>query len=594
MQRPRLDLTGPVHPEFDRRFFESREDFTRIGSGALGGKATGLARVKQTIEEGWPKDEHPSFDVGIPRLTVVATDVFDRFIDENGLREVLRSAPGDESVARAFQAAVLPAEIVGDLRGLIETVHQPLAVRSSSLLEDALERPFAGVYATKMIPNNQHDAESRFKCLTEAVKFVWASTFFDGAREYLAATGGAAEEKMAVVIQEVVGRRHGVRFYPDLSGVARSWNFYATGAARPEEGAASLALGLGKTIVDGGLAWNYSPAHPRANPPVASARELLRETQTRFWAVNMGAPPAYDPVAETEYLTEAWLPDAESDGVLRRLASTYDAASDRLSPGTDAEGVRVLTFAPLLHFEDPPVNDAIRAMLALAERAHGGPVEIEFAITFEEEREPRGRIGFLQVRPLLVGEASVEVKSESLLEPDVLVASESVLGHGETHDLYDIVYVKPDRFDPSKSRDIAEELARMNQELAKEGRRYLLLGFGRWGSSDPWLGIPVRWGQISGARVIVEASLPTAQADPSQGSHFFHNLINLGIAYFTVRHEGRHPIRWSWFDAQPAAGESKFVRRIRLREPLRVNVDGTSGRGVVRHRTAGATAGGPE
>ena len=299
-------------------------------------------------------------------------------------------------------------------------------------------------------------------------------------------------------------------------------------------------------------------------------------------------------MAETEYLTEAGLPEAESDGVLRRLASTYDAASDRLSPGTGADGPRALTFAPLLHFEDPPVNNAIRAMLALAERAHGGPVEIEFAVTFEEEPEPRARIGFLQARPLLVGKESVEVKPESLLEPDVLVASESVLGHGETRDLYDIVYVKPDCFDPSKSRDIAEELARMNHELAKEGRSYLLLGFGRWGSSDPWLGIPVRWGQISGARAIVEASLPVAQADPSQGSHFFHNLINLHVAYFTVRHRGRHPILWSWFDAQPAAGESKYVRRIRLQEPLRVDVDGTSGRGVVRHRTAGMTAGGTQ
>jgi hypothetical protein len=551
--------------------------------------------VKRALEAGWRGEEHPAFDVGIPRLTVVATDVFDRFLDENGLREVVRSGPGDEALARAFQQGHLPAAIVGDLRGLIERVRQPLAVRSSSLLEDALGRPFAGVYATKMIPNNQHDAESRFRRLTEAIKFVWASTFFSGARSYRAATGGEGEEKMAVVVQEVVGRRHGERFYPDVSGVARSWNVYAAGPARPEEGVAILALGLGKTIVDGGVAWSYSPAHPRANPPVSSPRDLLRATQSRFWAVNMGAPPAYDPVAETEYLTQPGLPEAEEDGVLLRLASTYDPASDRLSPGVGADGPRVLTFAPLLHFEDPPVNEAVRAMLALAEKTHDGPVEIEFAVTFDEERAPGARIGFLQSRPLLLEREPVDVPAESLEAPDAIVASATVLGHGAGDDLCDIVYVKPEPFDPALSRRIAEDVARMNRDLVEEGRRYLLLGFGRWGSADPWLGIPVRWDQISGARVIVEASLPKAQAEPSQGSHFFHNLASLGVCYFTVRHTGPYPIRWDWIEAQPAAAETEHVRRVRLREPLRVRVDGRSGRGVVRaglaHGGAGAREG---
>ena len=279
-------------PRFDRDFLGSGERFTRIGSGPLGGKAEGLVFIDEFLSSGLKPADFPGIEIGIPRLSVIATDLFDIFVERNGLREIARSEESDRQIAHAFQRAELPVEMVGDLRGLVEGIHQPLAIRSSSLLEDALYQPFAGVYSTKMIPNNQHDAESRFRRLTEAIKFVWASTFFEGAREYLAATGGAAEEKMAVVIQEVIGRRHGDRFYPDLSGVARSWNFYATGAALPEEGAVSLALGLGKTIVDGGLAWNYSPAHPRANPPVSSARELLRETQTRFWAVNMGAPPA--------------------------------------------------------------------------------------------------------------------------------------------------------------------------------------------------------------------------------------------------------------------------------------------------------------
>ncbi|HET9951185.1 MAG TPA: PEP/pyruvate-binding domain-containing protein [Candidatus Eisenbacteria bacterium] len=584
MQGPGLDLTDSRHPAFDRRFFESREDFTVIGGGLLGGKALGLARVKRELELAWRAEEHPDFEVGIPRLTVLATDAFDRFMEENALGALVETAPGDDVVARAFQSANLPAEIVGDLRGLIERVRQPLAVRSSSVLEDAVDRPFAGVYGTKMIPNNQHDAESRFRRLTEAIKFVYASTFFQAARDYRAATGDTAEEKMAVVIQEIVGRRHDHRFYPDLSGVARSWNFYATGHARPEDGAATLALGLGKTIVDGGVAWSYSPAYPRANPPVASPRDLLRETQTRFWAVNMGKPPDYDPLAETEYLLHDGLPEAEEDGVLRWIASTYDPASDRLSPGTGATGPRAVTFAPLLLLEELALNDAIRAMLALGERSHGGPVEIEFAVTIGDRPDRAARIGFLQARSLLVGEEIVDVEPESLRLPDVVAASESVLGNARVEDLVDVVYVRPDRFDPSRSRRIAEEIGAMNRDLAAEGRRYLLIGFGRWGSSDPWLGLPVRWDQISGARVIVEASLPRALAEPSQGSHFFHNLMSFGVSYFTIRHTGPYAIDWAWLEAQPAAAESDFVRRIRLASPLHVEVDGRSGRGAIRRR----------
>jgi hypothetical protein len=573
---------GPEFPDFDRRFFDSREDFTLIGSGALGGKALGLARVKRMLEAEWRPGEHPEFAVGIPRLTVLATDSFDRFMGENGLWDVARSGESDERIAHAFQRAHLPAAIVGDLQGLIDRVHQPLAVRSSSLLEDAIARPFAGVYGTKMIPNNQLDAEARFRRLTEAIKFVYASTFFAGARDYLATTGGAAEEKMGVVIQEVVGRRHADRFYPDVSGVARTWNFYAAGHARPEDGTVSLALGLGKTIVEGGIVWSYSPASPRANPPVSSARELLRQTQTRFWAVNMGKPPAYDPVLETEYLAQNGLPEADGDGVLRFLASTYDPASDRLSIGTGASGARVLTFAPLLVLEELPLNAAIRAMLALAERTLGAAVEIEFALTIDPARAPPVRMGFLQARPLLVAKQVVEVPSESLDGPEVVVASESVLGNGVIEDLAEVVYVRPASADLAHSRRIAQEIETLNRGLVAAGRPYLLIGFGRWGSSDPWLGPPVRWAQISGARVIVEASLPHVPADPSQGSHFFHNLSSLGICYFTVRHSGPHGVDWTWLDAQPDAVETEYLRHVHLATPLRVEVDGRSGRGVIR------------
>jgi hypothetical protein len=576
-----VDLSR-TFPEFDRKFFESREDFTRIGDGALGGKARGLAEVKRMLETSWRPERNPGFEVGIPRLTVLGTDVFARFMDENALWEAARSGDSDEGIARAFQRASLPAPVVGDLRGLVERVRRPLAVRSSSPLEDEIGRPFAGVFETKMIPNNQHDAESRFHRLTEAIKFVYASTFFAAARDEAAAAGPVEREAMAVIIQEVVGRRHGDRFYPDVSGVARSWNFYAAGDARPEEGVASLALGLGKTIVDGGVVWSYSPARPRASPPVSSARDLLHVTQTRFWAVNMGPPPAYDPVAETEYLVQSGLDEAEEDGVLSPLVSTYDPASDRLRPGAGSPGARVLTFAPMLVHGEPDLNGVIRGMLELAEATGGGPMEIEFAAAFDEGERGASRVGFLQARPLRVQAEEVVVPPELLHAPGVVAASESVLGHGRIGGLEDLVLVRRDRFDLAKSREIAVEIERVNRELAGAGRRYVLVGFGRWGSSDPWLGIPIRWGQISGARVIVEASLPGIEPEPSQGSHFFHNLMSAGVVYFTLRHTGAHSIDWAWLDAQPAALESEHLRHVRLSSPLQVEVDGWSGRGVIR------------
>lgn len=576
-------------PEFDRRFFESREDFSVIGPGAIGGKALGLASIKRMLESAWPAAEHPEVEAGIPRLTVLATGVFDRFMDENALWDTARSGESDERIAHAFQRAHLPAAFVGDLRALVESVRQPLAVRSSSLLEDALGRPFAGVYATKMTPNDAHEPATRFQRLTEAIKYVYASTFFAGARDYLAVTGGAPAEKMAVVIQEVVGRRHGGRFYPDLAGVARSWNFWAGPGARPEEGVVSLALGLGKTIVDGGLAWSYAPARPRANPPVSSARELLKLTQLKFWAVRMGRPPAYDPVAETEYLEQAGLPEAEADGVLAPLASTYDPASDRLVAGTGAAGARVLTFAPLLHHDLFGVAGAVRALLALAESALGGPAEIEFAATLDGTRERPARIGFLQARPLVAAGEDVEVSEADLAAPGVVVGSGSVLGHGVTEGLADVVYLRPQAFRFAESRRIAAEVEALNHRLVAEGRGYVLVGFGRWGSADPWLGVPVRWAQISGARAIVEAALPHAQADPSQGSHFFHNLTSFGVSYFSVRPHDPRGVDWTWLDARPAAAETEFVRHVRLDAPLRVAVDGRSGRGVIRAGTGEPT-----
>ena len=570
-------------PRFDREFFGAENSFTRIGDGALGGKASGLLRVREEILSRLDPEEFPYIEVAVPTATVLTTQVFDSFIERNNLRDIANSDLPDDRIAHAFQQAELPAEHVGDLRGLISNVHTPLAVRSSSLLEDDLDHPFAGVYGTKMIPNNEIEEDARFTRLDEAIKFVYATTFFAESKSYLASLGSPpGGEKMAVIIQEVVGQPAGERYYPCVSGVARSHNYYPTGHAKPEDGVVTLALGLGKTIVDGGLSWSYSPAFPKAPPPFNDLGELLKNTQTSYWAVHMGDPPPHDPIRETEYLVQPGLAEAEADGALRYLVSTYDSGSDRLNPGLDIHGPRALTFAPLLGSRLLPFNDLLKRLLEISEDALGTPVEIEFAIDLDRRDALPARVGFLQVRPMMVGSEKIDVSERDLFADDVVLASETVLGNGERTDIEDVVFIRPDAFEPAKTPAIAKELEGINRSLVDDGRRYLLIGFGRWGTSDPWLGIPVAWGQISGARVIVEATLPDVQPDLSQGSHFFHNLLSFHVLYISVEHYGPHRIDWEWLGRQPAVQSTDHLTHVRLPEPLEIRVDGASGRGVIR------------
>jgi hypothetical protein len=575
----------PPHlPQFDRRFFGGEGTFTLVGDGELGGKATGLRVVQERILSRLEHGRFPRFAPVVPTLTVLTTDVFDAFMSRNGLYPVAFGDAPDDRIALAFQQAELPAEFVGDLRALIASVHTPLAVRSSSLLEDALAHPFAGVYQTKMIPNNQPSVDARFHRLVEAVKFVMASTFFAEPRSYIRSVGRTLqEEKMAVIVQEVVGTRRDDRFYPALSGVARSYNYYPSGRAGPGDGVVSLALGLGKQIVDGGVSWTYSPAYPKAPPPYSGVGDILRNSQTEFWAVNMGPPPPPDPIRETEYLLRADLGAAEWDGVLDQLVSTYDAGSERLRPGLHGEGPRVLDFAPILTMDTLPLNDLLVRLLELTKEALGSEVEIEFAASLGPGLEGSCRFGFLQARPMMVARDAVAVSEDDLQGEDVIVSSDRALGNGVRNDIRDVVYVRHETFEAKHTQTIATELADINRGLVEDGRPCLLVGFGRWGSSDPWLGIPVDWGQISAARAMVEATLPRMSPDMSQGSHFFHNLISFGVLYLSVRHSGDGRIRWDWLDRQPAIVETQFVRHVRLAEPLEIRVDGRSGRGVVKH-----------
>ncbi len=555
-----------------------------IGTGEIGGKAGGLARLEEILARDLDRGVCADVEVEIPWFWVVATDWFDMFMEKNRLYDIALSDAKDQHIASAFQRAELPEELVQELKNLIAEVHTPLAVRSSGLLEDALNEPFAGVYGTKMVPNNQFSVDGRLRTLIEAIKFVYASTFSRDAKSYREAMGRSHDdEKMAVMIQEVVGLRHGDRFYPNLSGVARSHNFYSFGGARPEEGVVSLGLGLGKTIVDGGRSWTYCPAYPKAKPPFGSTKELLEQTQTLFWSVNMAKPPTFDPIQETEYLFEGNLADAEKDGVLPPMASTYDPQSDRITIGTGSPGPRVLDFAPLLVLNQIPLNDLVKHLLKICENDLGNPVEIEFAVDFEPGSAKRARFGFLQVRPMYVSEDQVVIEEAELCGENVFVASEQVLGNGQLDSIKDVVYVKPDAFSSKDTWLIAGELEEMNRHLVKAVRPYLLVVFGRLGTSDPWLGIPATWGQVSGAKAIVESSTSTMNVDMSQGSHFFHNVTCLRIFYFSADKTGRLPVDWEWLERQQEVRQSRFVRHVELDDPLHIKVDGNSGRGVIGH-----------
>ncbi|MCD4829680.1 MAG: PEP/pyruvate-binding domain-containing protein [Candidatus Cloacimonetes bacterium] len=551
---------------------DSESSFTCLGNGALGGKALGLAQMQNILAVHFENCRFGPFQIDIPQMIVLRTGLFEAFLDQNNLHDCDWDALSDDEIALFFQRASLPATILGDLMNLMKTLHRPLAIRSSSMLEDAAEKPFAGVYATKMIPNQQVKTESRFHRLVEAIKFVYASLYFRQSRQYARAVG-LGEDRMAVILQEVVGCRHADAWYPHISGVARSFNFYPTGNARPEEGVINLALGLGKTIVDGGRSWTYCPAYPKAPPPASDPGDLLKNTQTEFWAVNMGKTPVYDPIRETEHLALLPLEHAEADNVLRHLCSTYDGSSDRFYTGLFGNGPRLVDFAPMLKANMLPLNDMIRELIAVCEAEFDTKVEIEFAATVDENP----RLGFLQVRPMTVSTEFVSADPAEFAGRIVL-ASGSVMGNGARDDLHDIVFVKPDVFDAAKTRDIALDLAAMNETLTNTP--YLLIGFGRWGSSDPWLGIPVVWSQIAGAAVIVEATLPSMNPDLSQGSHFFHNISSQGIPYFAVK----QGLDWDWLQSLPVVNESRWTCHVRTKSPFIVRADGRTGSGLVAHR----------
>ncbi|MCP5108694.1 MAG: hypothetical protein GY950_35240 [bacterium] len=571
---------------FARDTFTGKETFTFIGSGHLGGKARRLAIIKEKFAQHCAKQpENVPILVEIPRLTVITTQYFDLFMKQNKLNRLDFCNLEDTDIVGKFLEARLPEVLTRDLEAFLAVITTPIAVRSSSFMEDSLDFPFAGIYKTKMLPNNQPNPAVRLRKLTDAVKYVYASTFFKSARCSMTSTAhDFKKEKMAVIIQEMIGLRHQNRFYPNISGVARSYNFYPSGHAKPGEGVVSLALGLGKSIVEGGAVWTYSPEYPEINPPYGSINQLLKQTQLDFWAVNMDRPSAEAPGEESEFLVRLTLQDAEQDNTLGYIASTYDYGSDTIRIGIEYGGSRIINFAPILRVDLIPVNQQIKALLKLCEDTFKFKVEMEFAITFGRAGRTGGvtaRLYLLQVRPIAVCNELVELEKTELSRELVLAASENVMGNGCIDFIKDIVYVVPETFDSKYSLQMADEIEGINRQLTAKDISYLLVGFGRWGSSMPSVGIPVTWGHICAARTMVEISLTGLTAELSQGSHFFHNISSLRIPYFSLKKDEKFPVDWKWLEKQTVIHKGKYVKHVRLNSPLAIKVDGRSRKGII-------------
>jgi CheY-like chemotaxis protein len=557
--------------------------FLQIGGGSLGGKARGLAFIRHLLHQRQMERRFPGVRISVPPTLVLTTDVFDRFLSENDLLDIAIHGTDDEEITRRFLAAPFPISLLDSLLAFLETVHYPLAVRSSSLLEDSQYQPFSGVYETFMLANQHADIQVRLEQLLEAIKLVYASTFSQHAKTYVRATPyRLEEEKMAVLLQQVVGAVHSSRFYPDFSGVVRSRNFYPVEPITVADGFAAVALGLGRAVVSGGKSLTFSPRHPRHLVQFSSVEDILANTQTEFWALDLNHPiHAEDPASDLREVSFG-LDVAETDGTLQMLGSTYSVDNHAVYDGLGRTGPRVVSFASILKHGTFPLAEILDQLMRIGEDALGRPVEIEFAVRLPQCPDEPADFGFLQLRPLVLSREGEDIPVEEV-EPERLVCQSSqVLGHGSLPDLRDVIVVDSHRFERARSHEVARSVAHFNAKLSEQGTPYLLIGVGRWGSTDPWLGIPVAWDQISGARVIVESGFHDFRVIPSQGSHFFQNLTAFQIGYFTVNPDaGEGFVDWQWLDEQPAVEEHGCVRHLQFRSPAVVLMNGKTSRGMI-------------
>lgn len=566
--------------DFDPRTFDPSSSFARIGGGSLGGKGRGLAFVNSMIYSYLLENRFDKTKVRVPATVVIGTDVFDRFMLDNNLWDVALISGDDDEIAQRFVAGKFSDDVVAALRALVGLMDYPLAVRSSSLLEDSQYQPFAGIYRTDMLPNNSRDPEVKFDRLQAAVKRVYASTFGRNAKSYIKATPyRLEEEKMAVIIQKLVGSLHSNRFYPQFAGAASSHNYYPTGPMTSADGIAAVALGLGSIVLEGGSAVRFSPKYPQHPVQFSSVDETLENSQQHFHALELP-----DPDAATDHHREIRLDlkQAESDGTLAAVASTYSKDNDTIYDGLSRIGPRVVTFAPILKGGLFPLADILNLILKFGTRGMSSPVEIEFAAALSTPEKNENEFCVLQMRPVVVAHEWEDLSIRETDPSNMICRSSRVLGDGVIPDIRDIVCVDIERWDRSASRDVAQEIGEFNAELTENKTPYILVGVGRWGSSDPWLGIPVTWDQISGARVMIEAGFKDFRVTPSQGTHFFQNLISFRIGYFTIDSAVDDGfLDWKWLSSQRPFKKRKFTRHLRFDMPLRVQMNGRNQQGLI-------------
>ena len=580
VQYRRMKNTGVV-AVYQKDRFDEYSNFARIGDGSLGGKGRGLAFIGAMVKR-YPKLESDNFAVNIPKTVVICTDIFDEFMETNELYPVALGDADDETILRYFLRASLPSRLIEDLMAFFDVVKSPIAVRSSSLLEDSHYQPFAGIYSTYMVPKIEEKYDM-LRTVSDAIKAVYASVFYKDSKAYMTATSNLIDqEKMAIVLQEVVGSRYNDHFYPTMSGVARSLNFYPIGNEKAEDGIANIALGLGKYIVDGGQTLRFSPRHPHSILQMSTMDFALRETQTRVYALDLKNMAETCSVDDAFNLVKLGLKDADAEGSLKYIVSTYDPYDQIIRDGYYPGGRKILSFVNILQHDVFPLADTLDQILRIGQQEMGRPVEIEFAVNMDPSDHTRATFYLLQIRPIVDNKEIMDEDLSLVKNEETILSSTSVLGHGIVGDVQDIIYVKTGAFNSSNNQLIAYEIEKMNRSFTDQEKGYVLVGPGRWGSSDSWLGIPVKWPHISNARVIVECGLENYRVDPSQGTHFFQNLTSFGVGYFTV-----NPFKGDgWFDeaflnAQPAVEETEYLRHVHFDAPITIKMDGKKSLGVV-------------
>lgn len=595
LQSERKRKRRGVIAEYSRSRLEPENRLIRVGSGSIGGKARGIAFINAILPTDQWFEKYKDLVVQVPQTIILCTDWFDKFLSENNLFDIAYRSNDDSSVIEAFINARLPEDLRSELRFILKNLDFPLAVRSSSLLEDSQFHPFAGIYDTFMLPNNHSDPNVRLEELTRAIKLVYASTFKMNAKAYIENTARRIEEeKMAVAIQGVVGQRYKNRYYPTFSGVAQSYNYYPIGHLKSNDGITMMALGLGRMVVDGGQALRFSPKHPQVTPQFATPETVLENSQKGFWALDMDSPFLDDPDKDQTTLKYYNLDVSEEDGTLMLVGSTYNAQDDRIQDSLDIPGPRVVTFNNFLKYNTLDLTEALIEIMDICKRGMGSDVEIEFAVdmgdwgraTHTEMPNVEPTLSVLQLRPIVSDSGLENHESHDFLDEQCLCRTKMALGHGQFNNLQDIIYVKRDSFDPAKSKEIAVEVGALNKDCKNENRNYILIGPGRWGSADSWLGIPVQWSQISRASIIVEASPKGYNVDPSQGTHFFQNITSLRIGYLTVppgAEAGKNSdfVDWEYLDSLTPLNEGKYLRHVRCVMSFVVHLDGRKGEGII-------------